>query len=107
MDPLDAFAAAAGLGESETLTALRSYVQWLTERGEAFTPRADDDVQLRDYLLQLRLGGATPAALAQCTAALRQFYAWAHAAGLIDRSPFDEFNFARPYLDRAHIRRRA
>jgi serine phosphatase RsbU (regulator of sigma subunit) len=108
MDALDAFAAATGAGEPEMLSSLRGYVQWLAEqRADAFAPRADDDVQLRDYLLHLRVRGAAPAALAQCTAALQQFYAWALSAGIIEHSPFDEFNFARPYLSRDQIRRRA
>ncbi len=108
MDLLARFAAALNPAAPATLDHTRAYCAWVAEqRGEAFAPHGDDDVILRDYLLHLRLQGVAPAVLSQCTAALQQFYAWALSAALIDYSPFDDFNFARPYLSREHIRRRS
>ena len=40
-------------------------------------------------------------------AALKKFYDWAESASLIPSSPFDEYNFDRPLLSRAEVRRRA
>jgi serine phosphatase RsbU (regulator of sigma subunit) len=108
MSLFDRFAATLAEADPEALNYARDYCQWVADqRGGEFAPHGDDDVHLRDYLLQLRLQGVQPAALSQRTAALKQFYAWALSAELIEHSPFDEFNFNRPYLSRDQIRRRS
>src|SRR3970040_996442 len=56
--------------------------------------------------MELRIGGGRRAAVEQAAAALKRFYAWARGEGLIQASPFDEFNFDRPLLSRDQIRRR-
>ena len=104
---LDRFAASLATAEAESLAAVRDYIAWqVNRRGGEFAPDANDDVDLRTYLLELRLGGARRAAVEQATAALRRFYAWARGEGLIQANPFDEFNFDRPLLSRDQIRRR-
>src|SRR3989304_5585940 len=75
---LDRFAASLAPAEAESLAAVREYIAWqVNRRGDGFAPDANDDVALRTYLLELRLGGARRAAVEQATAALRRFYAWA------------------------------
>jgi serine phosphatase RsbU (regulator of sigma subunit) len=108
MGLLDRFTATLDEADPATLNCLREYCQWMSEqRGGEFAPHGDDDVHLRDYLLHLRIQGVEPAVLSKRTDALKQFYGWALSAGLIDYSPFDEFNFNRPYLSRDQIRRRS
>jgi two-component system NarL family sensor kinase len=104
---LDRFAATLAPSESESLAAVRDYVAWQTRRrGAEFAPDPNDDVDLRTYLLELRVGGARREALEKITDVLRRFYAWAEEAALIDSNPFDDFNFDRPFLSRDQIRRR-
>jgi two-component system NarL family sensor kinase len=106
-DLLDRFAAALSHAEAAHLDAVRGYVAWQAERGEAgFAPSGDDDVDLRTYLLERRIAGTPRDALESIIAALKRFYAWAEAEGQIDYNPFDEFNFDRPLLSRDQIRRR-
>jgi serine phosphatase RsbU (regulator of sigma subunit) len=104
---LDQFAATLAPGEAETLDRVRAYVEWQAERlGGDFRLRDEDDVPVRTYLAHLRAGGMGRAALRQQTAALKQFYSWAQAGGLIKESPFEQFNIERPILSREQIRRR-
>ncbi len=105
--PLDQFVAMLGLSETDLLTTVRDYVAWQsTRRATEFAPSEDDDVDLRTYLLELRIAGAHREMVEKKTAALKRFYAWARDEGLIESSPFDEFNFDRPLLSRDQIRRR-
>ncbi len=107
MDVLERFAETLSPGDTESLRHVRDYSQWqMDQRQAAFEPDGDDDIDLRTYLMQLRLQGVEPTSLRQRTAALKQFYSWALAEGLIEYSPFDEFNFDRPFLSRDQIRRR-
>ncbi len=107
MDVLERFAAALSAAETATLGPVRDYCQWQTEQRQTeFEPGADDDVFLRTYLMQRRVQGAEHTSLRDQTTALKRFYAWARAEGLISSSPFDQFNFERPFLRRDQIRRR-
>lgn len=103
---LDRFTALKLL-EPAALGLLRDYVDWQAlRRGGPFSPHWNDDVEIRTYLLEKQLAGAPRKTIKQMVAALRQFYTWLTAQGLIDSSPFDEFNFDRPILSRDQIRRR-
>jgi two-component system NarL family sensor kinase len=104
---LDRFAASLSASESESLDAFRDYAAWRAARkpGE-FAPSDDDDVDIRNYLLDLRIAGAGRKKLGWQVAALKRFYAWARDEGLIESSPFDDYNFDRPLLSRNEIRRR-
>jgi len=107
MDALERFAATLNAAEAATLGHVRDYRQWLTEQRQTeFEPGADDDVFLRTYLTQRRAQGAEHILLRDQTTALKRFYAWAQAEALISSSPFDQFNFDRPFLRRDQIRRR-
>jgi two-component system, NarL family, sensor kinase len=104
---LDRFAAALTPAEAEYATLVADYAAWRGVRpGEEFTPGGDDDVEIRNYLLDLRIDGAGREAIQARLAALKRFYGWARDEGLIEYTPFDEFNFDRPLLDRDQIRRR-
>lgn len=92
------------------LNDVRGYVEWQAaiRPGSEFVPNADDDVDLRTYLLYLR---ATNSAvnrkdLKSQVSSLRRFYEWAQAEGVIDSTPFARFNFDRLFLSRDQIRRR-
>ncbi len=85
-------------------SAVRDYFEWqIRHRAADFIPSADDDVDLRTYLFHVRAKGADLAALEEQVAALEQFYQWAQAKGVITHNPFDEYNFAPPFLTRLQI----
>src|SRR5262249_47560904 len=65
-----------------------------------------DDVAIRSYLLHLKLGGSSRSILLRTIASLKRFYDWARVNQLIDKSPFDSFDFNRPLLSREQIKRR-
>jgi sigma-B regulation protein RsbU (phosphoserine phosphatase) len=82
-----------------------AYLAWLAGR-QPEGLSGDDDVALRTYMLELRTRGTPRPAMQRTLEALRRLYAWAVQAGHIESSPFDEFNFDRPWLSRDLIRRR-
>src|SRR5262245_23421944 len=107
MDLLTRFAKSLTPDDQPHLDQVRDYAAWFRTRHQTtFTPSATDDVDLRTYLLELRLSGAGRTTLRKHLAALRQFYTWAETVGVIEYNPFDEFNFDRPFLTRDQIRRR-
>jgi serine phosphatase RsbU (regulator of sigma subunit) len=100
---------AASLTEADAGAAgdVRAYLDWLGEQQPGrFDPGDADDVHVRDYLLHLRVRGANRLTLKRVTSALRRFYGWLATEGFSGSNPFDEYNFDRPYISRAHIRRR-
>jgi two-component system NarL family sensor kinase len=104
---LDRFAPILSPDEASHLSAVRAYLAWqASRRAQPFAPDANDDVDIRTYLLEQRIAGATRKALESQIAALKHFYAWAETEGLVESSPFEEFNFDRPLLSRDQIRRR-
>ena len=106
-DLFDRFAATLAAEETDPLSAVRAYLEWQAARRPLpFTPSANDDVDLRTYLLEWRIAGATRKTLEAQIAALKRFYAWTESEGLVESSPFEEFNFDRPLLSRDQIRRR-
>ncbi len=106
--------------EGEVLADVRDYIEWQTglsdlsaDGGEdggseaaAFVPTAGDDVDVRTYLLHLRLRGLSRRALRRRVHSLQRFYAWLRQEGYIGEDPFAEFDFDRPFLTREQIRRR-
>jgi serine phosphatase RsbU (regulator of sigma subunit) len=106
-DLIDRFSAEFNAARPKVLADLREYVAWQSERlGESFLLSATDDVDLRTYLLHLRIHRSNRRELASKIASLRQFYNWAAKENLIEENPFDEFDFNRPFLNRAQIKRR-
>jgi serine phosphatase RsbU (regulator of sigma subunit) len=101
MDLLESFV--SFLPPADTaVSAVRDYFEWQRQhRAAEFIPSADDDVDLRTYLLNLHTNGAARAALEEQVAALKRFYHWAHTTGIITHNPFDEYNFAHPFLTNA------
>jgi len=94
--------------DSEILTDVRDYVEWQVDRRTVFTPSASDDVDLRTFLLELRIAGlgVDRVTLSKKIASLKRFYEWAQSEGLIDTTPFAKFDFERPILSRDQIRQR-
>jgi serine phosphatase RsbU (regulator of sigma subunit) len=87
------------LPSDATTAVVRDYFEWQKQHRSAdFTPNADDDVDLRAYLLSLRMNGADQAILEEQVASLNQFYHWAQTKGDITHSPFDEYDFTHPFL---------
>ncbi len=104
---LDRFLASSMPADPAREADLRAYFTWHFENHTTeFTPTKYDDVELRTYLLHLRTEGADRQTLRRTLASLKQFYAWARADGLIEKTPFDTYNFDRPILSRDQIRRR-
>lgn len=107
MSVLARFAATLAPTETTCLAPVQAYADWHAgRRAGEFAPNKNDDVDLRTYLLELRLGGARRSELETVTAALKRFYTWATTSGLIEKNPFDEFHIDRPLLSRDQIRRR-
>jgi serine phosphatase RsbU (regulator of sigma subunit) len=103
MDLLERFASSLSLSDAAVL-AVRNYIEWQTQHHTAdFIPSADDDVDLRTYLFHLHTQGADRAALEEQVAALKRFYHWAQTNGVITHNPFDEYNFAHPFLTSVQI----
>jgi serine phosphatase RsbU (regulator of sigma subunit) len=93
--------------ESQTLVDLRDFVDWQTQaQDKTFIPHMVDDVAIRSYLLHLKLSGSTRSILLRTIASLKRFYDWARASQLVEKSPFDNFDFNRPLLSREQIKRR-
>lgn len=79
--------------------SVRDYIEWQTHQcGEDFIPSADDDVDLRTYLLYLHTNGADWAAIEEQVAALKRFYKWAQTKGIVTHNPFDENDITHPFL---------
>ncbi|MGA2819334.1 MAG: SpoIIE family protein phosphatase [Anaerolineales bacterium] len=99
---------ASSLSRSDpAVPAVRGYFEWQAHRRAAvFIPSAEDDVDLRTYLFDLRAKGADPAALEEHVAALKRFYQWAQTEGVIADNPFDDYDFDRPFLTSEKIQQR-
>jgi len=103
MNLLESFVSSL-LPSNAVVSAVRDYFEWqIQHRAADFMPSADDDVDLRTYLLYLRANGAERAALEEQVAALKQFYQWAQTTGVITHSPFDDYDFAHPFLTSVQI----
>ena len=103
MDFLESFISSL-LPSDAAASAVRDYFEWQIQHLAAdFIPSADDDVDLRNYLLYLRTNGADWAALEEQLAALKRFYHWAQTKGVITHNPFDEYNFTHPFLTSAQF----
>jgi len=104
---VEEFAAQLDSGEAQVLTDLRGFVDWQTNAEDrTFVPHAVDDVAIRSYLLHLRLSGCSRSILLRTIASLKRFYDWTQANYLIDKSPFDSFDFNRPLLSHEQVKRR-
>ena len=106
MTVLDQFDQALKPGQEPILQAVRTYVLWRGQDPQTFMPGISDDVDLRTYLLDLRLQGLDQEALATQEASLEQFYTWAKIQGLIGENPFEAYNLRRPFLSQDQVRRR-
>jgi serine phosphatase RsbU (regulator of sigma subunit) len=98
MDLLERFA--SSLPPSDTTHLLvHDYIQWQERHLKSdFIPSADDDIDLRTYLLYLHTNGADLSELEEHTSALKRFYQWSQTKGAITQNPFDEYNFLHPFL---------
>ncbi len=103
---VEQFAAQLNPVEPQTLSDLREFVDWQTRAQGTFMPQTVDDVVIRSYLLHLRLSRVNRSILQRTIASLKSFYGWAQASHLIEKSPFDSFDFNRPLLSREQIKRR-
>ena len=106
---LDRFDASLPTADADSLSHLREFFQWRTAHHDFQPPptlSSSDDVDVRSYLLHLQSSGISRQAIRRQLRALKRFYAWAQALGLIETSPFDDFNLDRPLLSRDQIRRR-
>jgi len=103
MDLLESFVSYL-LPSDSVSSAMRDYFEWqIQHHTREFNPSADDDIDLRNYLIDLHAKGADRAALKEQVTALKQFYQWAQTKGVITNNPFDEYNFAHPFLTSVQI----
>jgi serine phosphatase RsbU (regulator of sigma subunit) len=107
MAVLERFASSLSSSDAPVLAAVGDYVEWQTKQPAAnFTPKDDDDVDLRTYLLYLRADGADRPVLEERVAALKRFYGWAQTEGDIAHNPFDDYNFDDPLFTSEQIQPR-
>jgi hypothetical protein len=77
------------LPSNAAAAAVRGYFEWPAQhRAVDFIPSADDDVDLRTFLFDLRAKGADLVALEEQGSALEQSYQWVQAKGFIAHNPF-------------------
>lgn len=106
MHAIERFAETLNPEEINVLNHLHAFIEWYVGRGDDFVPSGGDDVALRTYLLQLKTDRVSAKNQREQVAALRRFYNWADAEGLLSSHPFKEFSVERPSLSREKIRRR-
>lgn len=106
MNLLERFAATLKRDDTHIIVDMQDYVEWQVGRHNAEFVIGEDDVEVRNYLLHLRIARATRKQLRQKVNSLQCFYDWAKREGLIEYNPFAEFDFTRPFLPREAIRRR-
>ncbi len=103
MDLLKSFVS-SGLPSAAATSAIGDYFEWQSHhRTVDFIPSAEDDVDLRTYLLYLRMNGADWEALEEQIAALKLFYRWAQTQEVIAQNPFDDYDFEHPFLTGTQI----
>ena len=104
---LQRFETSLGPEDKRVVDDAAEYVEWMIGRQDAeFVPSDDDDIDLRAYLLHLRVSGVQRGQMRLKFASLKRFYRWTTEEGLIDTDPFAGDDFERPFLDRDEIRRR-
>lgn len=107
MDLIEHFGASLGPQDSQVLDDVTAYVAWMVGRQQTeFVPSDDDDVDLRAYLLHLKISGMHRKRMRAKFASLRRFYHWALDERLVKHDPFAGDEFERPLLDRNEIHRR-
>ena len=107
MDLLEDFSSSLNPHHNQILVDVAEYFDWMVGRQEAeFVPTDDDELDLRAYLLHLRVSGAGRRGIRRKFNSLRRFYGWVTEKGLIDYDPFSGEEFDRPILTRDEIRRR-
>lgn len=105
--PIERFAAQVDRSRGSVLEDVEGYAAWAeSRRGVPFLPTADDDVELRGYLLQLRHQGVGTARLREILSSLKRFYSWASRVHLIDQNPLTKPGFRLTGLRKDQIRRR-
>ncbi len=107
MNLLDDFRSSLKPEEKRVLDDVAEYFEWMVGRQQSeFIPTDDDEIDLRAYLLHLRVHGVGRKGIRQKFASLRRFYSWVKEIGLIDLDPFSSKEFDRPILTRDEVRRR-
>lgn len=107
MGILEHFAGTVATAEADMVTHVGEYIDWMVGRHEgAFEITDEDDIDLRAYLLHLRVSGTPHDAVRQRVNSLKNFYSWAKASDLITYDPFTSQEFEGPILSRDEIRRR-
>jgi len=103
MDILESFTSNL-LPSHPAVPAIRDYFKWQIQHHSAdFTPSADDDVDLRTYMLYLRSNGTDWTTIEEQVSALKSFYHWALTSGIITHDPFEEYNLTHPILTNQQI----
>lgn len=107
MNLLERFNSSLDPEENQIVDDVAAYFDWMIGRQQLeFTPTDDDEIDLRAYLLHLRVTGVGRGDIQVKFESLRRFYGWAKEEGLIEYDPFSGEEFDRPILTRDEIRRR-
>lgn len=104
---LEQFSAEQGPKDVGVLEDVRNFTDWSGARSTGeFIPSAEDDVELRTYLLHCRNSGFDEKTMLRVISSLKRFYGWASEKGIIESNPFITYHIDRPILPRSQIRRR-
>ena len=111
MEFLEPFAASLPSRDTDLYQDVEEYLQWQADRpgqadqaGGGFKPDASDDVAIRTYLLEQRVGGARTPVLNRIRSSLEYFYSWLEINGFVLENPFKKYNLKWPFITQKHIR---
>lgn len=104
---LERFATILTSRETAVFQDVDEYIKWEADHGGAdFKPEASDDVDIRTYMLDCQILGATQSDLNRIKYSLEYFYTWLKGNGLIAESPFEKSNLKWSALSQRHIKLR-
>jgi serine phosphatase RsbU (regulator of sigma subunit) len=99
------YAEAVKSSDAGVLDDIKGFAEWhVGHRNVPFDPRNVSDVDLRTFLLHLRINGESRKVLQKTTASLKDFYGWVHREGMISGEELARLQFDKHSLDAAEIR---
>lgn len=91
--------------QREIVADVEEFAEWhIGRRTVAFDPKEATDVDLKNYLLHLRLAGHSHDNLQSKVKSLRTFYEWVHEEGIISSDELARFDIGKSFLQPEEIR---
>ena len=107
MELLENFASTLTSRQKTVFKDVNKYLLRETKNGaEDFKPEGWDDAEIRTYLLECSIQGASQPTLKRIRASLEKFYTWLKTNDLIAENPFEKFHLNLPALSMNPFRMR-